>query len=184
MRYKVFRRACGLSLAAALVGSSFVSPRLPTPWRVTLQAGVGGLLVLVTRAPLGLRPPRLWAGLRLGSAAGVVAASAIAATTVVPPVRLAMADREPPAPVPGLAAVANTGGIRWGRGVRLPSGAGHRRFRCFRQSRRKAAAGRNFRALPHRGRACDERAGGGHRTGHRYRGLVVRLAGRAWPHRC
>ena len=100
MRYKIFRRACALFLGAALVGWGFVSPRLPTPWRVTLQAGVGGLLVLVMRAPLGLSPPRLWAGLRLGSAAGVVAVSAIAATTLVPPVRLAMADREPPAPVP------------------------------------------------------------------------------------
>ncbi len=100
MRYKIFRRACALFLSAALVGWGFVSPRLPTPWRVTLPAGVGGLLVLVTRAPLGLSPPRLWAGLRLGSAAGVVAVSAIAATTLVPPVRLAMADREPPAPVP------------------------------------------------------------------------------------
>ncbi len=89
-----------LSLAAALVGWSFVSPRLPSALRVTLQAGVGGLLVLVTRAPLGLWPPRLWAGLRLGSAAGVASASAIAATALLPPVRLAMAVREPAAPVP------------------------------------------------------------------------------------
>ncbi len=89
------------SLAAALVGWSFVSPRLPNPWRVTVQAGVGALLVLVTRAPLGLGPPRLWAGLRLGSAAGAAAASAIAVTTLVPPVRSAMAVREPPGPVPG-----------------------------------------------------------------------------------
>jgi membrane protease YdiL (CAAX protease family) len=65
-----------------------------------LQAGVGGLLVLVTRAPLGLRPPRLWAGLRLGSAAGLAAASAIAATTTVPSVRLSMAGRELPSSVP------------------------------------------------------------------------------------
>jgi len=96
-----FRRTCVLFLAAALVGWSFVSPRLPSAWRVTLQAGVGGLLVLVTRAPLGLFPPRLWAGLRLGSMAGVAAASAIAATTPVPPVRLSMAVRELPASVPG-----------------------------------------------------------------------------------
>jgi membrane protease YdiL (CAAX protease family) len=88
-------------LAAALVGWSFVSPRLSPVWRVTLQAGVGALLVLVTRAPLGLLPPRLCAGLRLGSAAGVAAASAIAATTAVPLVRAAMVEREPPLPVPG-----------------------------------------------------------------------------------
>ena len=66
-----------------------------------MQAGVGGLLVLVTRAPLGLRPPRLWAGLRLGSAIGAVAATAIAVTTSVPAVRASMSDRDLPASVPG-----------------------------------------------------------------------------------
>lgn len=88
-------------MAAALVGWSFVSPRLPPVWRVTLQAGVGALLVLVTRAPLGLGPPRLGAGTRLGSAAGAAAAGVIAATTAVPLVRASMAAREPPASLPG-----------------------------------------------------------------------------------
>lgn len=64
MRDSRFRCIRALSLAAGLVGWSFLSPRLPAVWRVALQAGVGGLLVLLTRAPLGLRPPRLWAGLR------------------------------------------------------------------------------------------------------------------------
>lgn len=96
-----FRRAWAVSLAAALVGWSFVSPRLPTPYRVTLQAAVGAVLVGVTRATLGLSPPRLWAGVRLGSLAGVVAAIAIAATTRLPPVRFSMAVREPPASTPG-----------------------------------------------------------------------------------
>jgi hypothetical protein len=96
-----FRRPLALSSAAALVGWSFVSPRLSPVWRVTLQAGAGALLVLVTRAPLGLLPPRLCAGLRLGSAAGVAAASAIATTTTVPIVRVSMAAVEPPASVPG-----------------------------------------------------------------------------------
>ncbi len=62
---------------------------------------MGGLLALVTRAPLGLRPPRLWAGLRLGSAAGAVAATAIAATTSLPAVRRSMSHRDLPASVPG-----------------------------------------------------------------------------------
>ena len=84
-----------------MVGWSFVSPRLPNAWRVALQAGLGGLLVLVTRAPLGLRPPRLWAGLRLGSVAAGAAATAIAATTPMRPVRLSMATRELPASAPG-----------------------------------------------------------------------------------
>lgn len=89
-----------LALAAGLVGWSFVSPRLPGVWRIALQAAVGALLVCVTRAPLGLRPPRLWAGLRLGSAAGVGVAGAIAAATAVPVVRTAMAVREPPVSAP------------------------------------------------------------------------------------
>jgi CAAX protease family protein len=96
-----FRRLGALALAAALIGWSFVSPRLPGAWRVAVQAGVGVLLVLVTRAPLGLRPPRLWAGMRLGSVAGAVAGGVIAATTRVPPVRLSMATRELPESVPG-----------------------------------------------------------------------------------
>ncbi|QUR68990.1 Rv0804 family intramembrane glutamic endopeptidase [Mycobacterium spongiae] len=92
-------RIQAVGLAAGLVGWSFASPRLPAPWRAPLQAGVAGVLVLITRAPLGLRPPRLWAGLRLGSAAGAVAATAIAATTPVPVVRLSMSARELPASV-------------------------------------------------------------------------------------
>ncbi|OBI28077.1 CPBP family intramembrane glutamic endopeptidase [Mycobacterium sp. E2238] len=95
-----FRRAGAFSLAAALVGWSFVGPRLPAAWRVAVQAGAAGLLVLVTRAPLGLSPPRLWVGLRLGSAAGAAAASVIAATTALPLVRASMAEREPPGSVP------------------------------------------------------------------------------------
>jgi uncharacterized protein len=113
MREGRFRRQWALSLAAALVGWSFVSPRLPGAWRDLLQAGVGGLLVLVTRAPLGLCPPRLWAGLRLGSAAGVVAATAIAATTPVPPVRRSMTVRELPASVPSWLALRIPVGTVW-----------------------------------------------------------------------
>lgn len=94
-------RLHALLLAAALVGWSFVSPRLPTAWRVTLQAGVGALLVRVSRAPLGLSPPRLRAGVRLGSTAGAAAASAIAATTAAPLARAAMAERAAPASAPG-----------------------------------------------------------------------------------
>ena len=62
---------------------------------------MGGLLALVTRAPLGLRPPRLWAGLRLGSGAAAVAVAVIAATTPIPMVRLSMAARELPLSLPG-----------------------------------------------------------------------------------
>ena len=62
---------------------------------------MGGLLALITRAPLGLRPPPLWAGLRWGSVAAGLAVTMIAATTPIPIVRLSMAARELPLSVPG-----------------------------------------------------------------------------------
>jgi len=100
MRSGHFRRTGAFSLAAALIGWSFVSPRLPVSWRTVLQAGVGGLLVWVTRAPMGLGPPRLWAGLRLGSLAAFSVAGTVAATTVLAPVRRSMTDRQPPSTAP------------------------------------------------------------------------------------
>lgn len=107
------RQAYALSLAAALVGWSFAGTRLPARWRVALQAGLGGALVLVTRAPLGLGPPRLWAGLRLGSAVAFSAASTVAATTRLPPVRQSMAVREPPASAPDWLLVRIPVGTVW-----------------------------------------------------------------------
>src|SRR5580693_8602715 len=106
-----FRQMQALSLATALVGWSFVSPRLPAARRVAVQAGVGGLLVL------GTRPPLLWAGLRLGSAAGAVAATAIAASTSVPAVRLSMSGRELPASAPGWLLVRIPVGTVWAEEV-------------------------------------------------------------------
>jgi membrane protease YdiL (CAAX protease family) len=94
-----FRRTGALGLAAGLVGWSFVVPRIPAQWRLPMQAGVGGLLVLVTRPALGLWPPRLCAGLRLGLSAGSAAASGVLAATAIPGVRLSMLGRELPAPV-------------------------------------------------------------------------------------
>lgn len=54
------------------------------------------MLVVLTRAPLGLRPPRLRAGVRLGLAVGSGAAAAVAISTSVPAVRVSMAKRELP----------------------------------------------------------------------------------------
>lgn len=96
-------RLRALSLAAGLVGWSLVSPRLPAPWRIPLQAGLGSVLVLVTRATMGLWPPRLWAA----------AATAIAATTPVPMVRLSMSARELPASVPVWLVWHIPGGTVW-----------------------------------------------------------------------
>jgi len=100
-------------LAAGLVGWSFVSPRLPTAWRVVLQAGMGALLVLATGARVGLRPPALRSGVRIGSAAAAAAGGAIAMTACLPPVRAAMAGREVPDSVPGWLLVQIPLGTVW-----------------------------------------------------------------------
>jgi CAAX protease family protein len=91
-----FRRVSAFGLAAALVGWSLFAPRIPAQRRVPLQAGLAGLLVVVMRVPLGICPPRLWAGLRLGLAAGSVAATGVLAATSVPAVRLSMVGRKLP----------------------------------------------------------------------------------------
>jgi uncharacterized protein len=66
-------------------------------WRPVVRAMVGTGLAVAVRAPLGLRPPRLRSGLRLGSAAAGVVAAGVAATTAVPRVRTTMNDRDLPA---------------------------------------------------------------------------------------
>ncbi|WP_437339843.1 Rv0804 family intramembrane glutamic endopeptidase [Mycobacterium asiaticum] len=89
-------RLHALLLAAGLVGWSLIGPRLPTGWRTPAQAGLGGVLALTTRAPLGFRPPQLWAGLWWGSVAATVVSTTIGATTPIPIVRRSMAARELP----------------------------------------------------------------------------------------
>lgn len=56
----------------------------------------GTALAAAARAPLGLRPPALWSGLRIGGAAATVVAAGVAATTALPRVRTAMAGRDLP----------------------------------------------------------------------------------------
>jgi uncharacterized protein len=114
MQRNGFRPARALGLAAALVGWSFVGPRIPARGRLPVQVVLAGLLVLVTRAPLGLRPPRLWAGLRLGLATGAAAATGVLAATTVPAVRLSMAGRELPASASTWMAVQIPLGTVWG----------------------------------------------------------------------
>ena len=87
-----------LGLAAALVGWSFTAG-LEHPWRrhPLAQAGYGTALALLTRAPMGLRPPESRAGLRLGTAVAGAVSAGVAATAAVPRVRAAMAGRDLPA---------------------------------------------------------------------------------------
>ncbi len=87
-------------MAVALIGRSAVVSRVPIRWRVPVQAVTAGLLVAVTGAPLGLRPPRLWSGMRLALVVGSVAVAGIAASTTVPAVRLSMLARQLPGSTP------------------------------------------------------------------------------------
>jgi membrane protease YdiL (CAAX protease family) len=88
-----------LILAAALIGwSGLVAPRLPVRWLVPIQAALGGVLVSSAEAPLGLRPPALWRGVRLGFAVVGAVAAAVGSSTALPPVRHAMCERELPRP--------------------------------------------------------------------------------------
>lgn len=90
------------ALAAALLGWSFrgaggtATRRWLQHWAT--QAALGAGLAALLRPRMGLRPPHVWSGLRLGSAAGATVAGAVAATTAVPAVRQAMAARELPDP--------------------------------------------------------------------------------------
>lgn len=93
MRPKQIR---ALALAAALVGGSLLVPRMPPRWHPLPHAVLGTALAVVTRAPLGLRPPALWSGLRLGLALATPVTLGVAAATALPPVRVAMAERELP----------------------------------------------------------------------------------------
>jgi uncharacterized protein len=85
-----------LAFAAALVGASLLVPRMPRRWHPLPHAVLGTALAVVTRAPLGLRPPALWSGLRLGLAVATPVALGVAAATALPAVQVAMAERELP----------------------------------------------------------------------------------------
>jgi membrane protease YdiL (CAAX protease family) len=83
-----------IGLAAALLGWSFVAPRVR--WHPIPNASLGTALIAITRSPLGLRPPALWSGVRYGLTAGAAAALGVAAIIALPPVRRAMAQRDLP----------------------------------------------------------------------------------------
>jgi hypothetical protein len=64
--------------------------------RTVACAMAGTAMAAAARAPLGLRPPQLWSGLRLGGVAAGTVAVGVASTTAVPRVRTAMGDRDLP----------------------------------------------------------------------------------------
>jgi membrane protease YdiL (CAAX protease family) len=86
-----------LALAAGLVGwNGLIGPRIPARIHPVIHAALGAGLVTVTRAPLGLRPPQLWSGLKVGLAAAAPVIVGVAASTAASPVRSAMAERDLP----------------------------------------------------------------------------------------
>jgi membrane protease YdiL (CAAX protease family) len=94
MSPKRLRKVQTLSFAAALVGWSFVAPKVR--WHPVPNAALGTGLAIVTRARLGLRPPALWPGLRYGAAAAACVGLGVAASTALPRVRAEMSERELP----------------------------------------------------------------------------------------
>jgi membrane protease YdiL (CAAX protease family) len=98
VRAKHFR---ALALASALVlWNGVIGPRIPPRAHPLVHATLGAALAAATRAPLGLRPPRLWSGLRVGAAVAAPVLTGVAASTPLTRVRTAMAARElPPHPL-------------------------------------------------------------------------------------
>jgi uncharacterized protein len=120
------KRIRALAGAAALVGwSNHVAPRIPHRWQVPLHAGLSAALVASTGAPLGLRPPAVWRGLRLGLAAATTVAAGVAATSRLAPVRTAMAERELPEPLGGWLLVRIPVGTVWSEEAAFRGALGH-----------------------------------------------------------
>jgi membrane protease YdiL (CAAX protease family) len=93
MSGSTIRKVQALSLAAGLVAWSLLPIRRGPLTQAVLATG----LAAITKAPLGLRPPAVWAGLRVGAVAASTVVMAVAAATAIRPVRGAMAQRTPPA---------------------------------------------------------------------------------------
>jgi membrane protease YdiL (CAAX protease family) len=108
------KRIRALAVATGLVvWSGLVAPRVPARGLVPLQAAGSAGLVALTNASLGFRPPALWRGLRLGVVAGSVVSAGVVATTGLPRVRVAMAERELPEPTTGWLLVRIPVGTVW-----------------------------------------------------------------------
>lgn len=90
------KRIRALALASALVVWSLVAPRLPSRWHPVTHSVAAAALAALARAPLGLRPPQSWSGVRLGLAAAAPVALGVAVATGLPQVRDEMAKRDLP----------------------------------------------------------------------------------------
>ncbi|ODQ85423.1 CPBP family intramembrane glutamic endopeptidase [Mycolicibacterium holsaticum] len=90
------KRAAALGLAAGLVGWSLVLPRFPSRWNPVPHAFVATTLAALTRPELGLRPPQVWSGLRVGAATAASVAAGVAAGTALPRTRKELNGRALP----------------------------------------------------------------------------------------
>jgi membrane protease YdiL (CAAX protease family) len=94
---RIDSRARAIGLAGLLVAWNHgVTPRVPARWHPLPQVAFGTAAAVASRAHLGLRPPALWAGLRLGATVAAVVAAGVASGAALPPVRARMAARELP----------------------------------------------------------------------------------------
>ncbi|WP_371750638.1 CPBP family intramembrane glutamic endopeptidase [Mycobacteroides sp. LB1] len=87
-------RAGVLVLAAALAAWPAVLGRFPQGWRPMLGAGASTALAAAADTPLGLRPPQLGAGVRLGGLVASVLAVIIGVSPALKPVRTSMRERD------------------------------------------------------------------------------------------
>jgi len=126
------QRVRTLGVATGLVGYAF-TVGLELPWRrhPLVQAALGTGLLAAARASFGLTPPRLWSGLRLGGAAMGSVAAGVAATTALPQVRSAMADRELPNSVVHWLAVEIPLGTVWSEETAFRGALGTMAARAF-----------------------------------------------------
>ncbi|MFB1294756.1 CPBP family intramembrane glutamic endopeptidase [Mycobacterium sp. pW049] len=123
------------ALAAVLLGWSAIAPRLASKWNPLPQALFGAAVAAVARAPMGMRPPELWQGLRWGGAAAVPVVLAVAAGTRIPPVRAGMAARELPAPAARWLLLRIPLGTVWSEEVVYRAALGGAAARAFGDSR-------------------------------------------------
>lgn len=119
-------------LAAALVGwSVLVAPRLSSRQLVPLHAALGAGLVTTTDAPLGLRSPDVWRGIRSGLAVAGAVSTAVAASTALPLVRTAMRGRELPRSPAGWLLVRIPIGTVWSEEAAYRGALGNVAARAF-----------------------------------------------------
>lgn len=118
-------------VAAALVGWSLVTGRIPARWHPVPHVLFGTAVWASTRAPLGFRPPALGRGVRWGAAAAAPVLAGVAVGTAIPPVRAGMAAQTLPGPVSHWMLVRIPLGTVWSEEAAYRAGLGTVAARAF-----------------------------------------------------